>query len=337
MRVLVTGAAGFVGSALVKALMKRGDDVWVMIHDSSVDPVSIIPYLIREDRVIRGSLVDLATCERAIVKSDPHAVFHLGAQAIVPHAKRDPHATLEVNVRGTYNLLEAFRRHRSSGFQSAMIVASSDKAYGEVGVGGVYHESHPMRGRGPYDVSKSCTDLIAQSYALSYGLPIGIVRAGNIYGPGDRDMSRLIPSICNEIARGRPPRIASDGTPIRDYIYIDDAVSAYLVVMGYVFGNAMNPDRRPAFNFSGGEPTSVIDVVRMAIDIEANRVTSDSGRQRIQARESEMSPIVLGTRTGEIQKQVLDNSLSRQVLHWRPEIDLHMGLGRTLEYWRKNP
>ncbi len=305
MRCLVTGASGFLGQHLVDWLLMQGCDVWTIIHD-----VDVRRPLYRE-RVIRGSIEDLTCCERALVESQADAVFHLAAQAIVPHARRNPIATLETNIRGTYNVLEAFRRHRVKG--SAIVVASSDKAYGEAS--GCYREGDPLQGRGPYDVSKSCADLIAQSYAMEFGLPVGIVRAGNIYGPGDLDMTRIVPSVARALARKQAPVLTSDGTPVRDYLYVNDAVSAYWVLFDYVrkYGSGAL-----AFNFSGGEAVSVRDLTMRAIRLAGEDV----------------EPLVLGERCGEIQHQVLDSTLARIVLQWSPRVDLDSGLLATISWWR---
>jgi len=319
LRVLITGASGFVGFALAERLIREGAEVWALIHD--VDP-SIMSGL-RRERLIRGSLTDLQACERAIVTSQANVVFHLGAQAIVPHARRDPHATLEANVRGTYNVLEAWRRNKET--RSVFIMASSDKAYGDLIVPGAiqpteYGEAHPLEGRGPYDVSKSCADLIAQSYALEYGLSIGIIRAGNIYGPGDFDLTRIVPSVARSLAKGEPPVLMSDGSPVRDYLYIDDAVEAYLSVMRHISGLSGTMNRSAqAFNFSGGEPISALKLAELAIE---------------EARlDRPVSPIVTGMRTGEIQLQVLSTEKARKVLGWKPTVCLREGIRRTIHWW----
>lgn len=305
MRALVTGASGFLGRSLVSWLRTQGHDTWVIVHDEDLDCPGV--------RRIRGSVSDIATCERAMVESRADAVFHLAAQALVPHARLDPYGTLESNVRGTYSMLEAFRRHR--GPEALAIVASSDKAYGNTGIRGVYCEISPMRGRGPYDVSKSCTDLIAQSYSYEYGLPIGIVRAGNIYGPGDTDLTRIVPSVASALVSGRAPVLTSDGTPVRDYLYISDAVEAYASMLRHVPGSS-GPQ---AFNFSGGEPVSASRLAELAIGI--------AGIDGMRAK-------VLGTRTGEIQRQVLDSTLARRLLSWSPSVSLETGLRRTIDWWR---
>jgi CDP-glucose 4,6-dehydratase len=307
-RCLVTGASGFLGQHLVDALRMQGHEVWAIVHDVDVASTRV--------HTVRGAIEDLACCERAVVESRAEAVFHLAAQAIVPHARRNPIATLEANIRGTYNMLEAFRRHRQDG--ALMVAASSDKAYGELPAGS-YSESDPLRGRGPYDVSKSCADLIAQSYAWEYGLPIGIVRAGNIYGPGDTDMTRIVPCVASAVAKRRDPVLTSDGTPVRDYLYVDDAVQAYIMLWQHMQAKSLPIPF--AFNFSGGEPVSTRDLAFTAIEAAGLRPV--------------LTPRITGTRTGEIQRQVLDSSAARGILKWFPRVKLAQGLEITIDWWRR--
>lgn len=316
MKVLITGAAGFIGNALACRLEADGHEVSAIIRDGLTEA--------GETQVTYGDLRDLPTIERAMVYFEPDAVFHLAAQAIVPYAKRDPWGTFEDNVRGTYNLLEAFRRHHRPG--AVCVVASSDKAYGELtdrdprlSLGGagdsLYDERDPLAGRGPYDCSKSCTDLIAQSYAHEYDLRIAVVRAGNVYGPGDTHSTRLVPSIVDDIVMGRPPTIQSDGRPVRDYLYIDDAVEGYLAVSRYL----QNEGTLAAFNFSGGEAVSVRQLVALA----------DQAAHEIGLAPNE-EPIVLGKRLGEIRFQALNTHLARNLLRWSPKVSLLDGLRRTI-------
>lgn len=310
MRALVTGATGFVGGRLAVRLLERGDQVVTLCRDG--DPPAGC-------EVVRGELEDLRTCERAINEHQPDMIFHLAAQAIVPHAKRDPFSTLETNVRGTYNLLEAYRRHRKH--RSTLVVASSDKAYGELRER-AYYEDDPLAGRGPYDVSKSCTDLIAQSYAFEYHIPIGVVRAGNIYGPGDSDKTRIIPTIVDSLTKGNPVEILSDGSPIRDYIWIDDVVDGYLRTASYVspISGARDAEWPFCVNLAGGEPVSVLDLVRIAT--EEWKALRDLSHY--------YDPVIKGTRTGEINTQILSTSRARAKLGWRPSVPLREGLRRTL-------
>jgi len=311
MRVLVTGAAGFVGGALAARLLRDGHEVTAFVRNGQ--PPSGCT-------VIRGDLCDLYSVERALARSRLDAVFHLAAQAIVPYAVSYPWATFEDNVRGTYNLLEAFRRHGS--FDTRLVVASSDKAYGELpDYKAAYRESYSMDGRGPYDVSKSCADLLARSYATEFGLRIAVVRCGNTYGPGDTHVTRVVPTLVSQLVRGEPVRMDSDGSPVRDYLYIDDAVDGYLAVERYLAGLPQVIPYGPqyqAFNFAGGVHLSVRDLVDLA---------------RTVAREFGLTPgapAFLGTRRGEIWMQALDCTLARRVLGWEPRVGLADGLRRIL-------
>ncbi len=324
---LVTGATGFIGGALARALLEFDNRVVTICRDG--DPPDGCT-------VIRGDIEDVRTCERAIVEEAPHGVFHLAAQPIVGHAKRDPYGTLETNVRGTYNVLEAFRRHRTAG--AKMVVASSDKAYGELPKGAkAYREDMPLAGRGPYDVSKSCTDLIAQSYGHSYDLPIAVIRAGNVYGPGDDDMTRIIPSLCSDVLNRRPLTIMSDGTPVREYLHVYD------VVRGYILAYEKHPlSTVRAYNLGTGEAHSVLEVTQeflaMLRKIE-KRVYHDTWRELAYHVDSYLrmnvmqeKPIqVLGARMGEIQTQVLDATRANEELGWSANRGLQDGLHETLK------
>ncbi len=301
---LITGSSGFVGGALARYLLRLVGTRVVALERDEQSPIGC--------DVVRGDVTDLRTLERAIAEHQPDVIFHLAAQAIVGTARRDPYGTMETNVRGTYAMLEAFRRQKKPG--SRLIIASSDKAYGETrtdtdGMVLSYRENDPLEGRGIYDVSKSCCDLIAQSYAREYGLMVGIVRAGNIYGPGDRDMTRIIPSIMEDIRVGRDPIIMSDGSPVRDYLYIDDAVQAYMKVEEHL---QYARDAR-AFNFAGGEPVSVLELVNLMLQI---------------TNKTYLKPKILGSRRDEIQHQVL-NTADARAMGWIPRVNLHTGLMKT--------
>ena len=320
-KALVTGATGFIGGALAHDLRAAGHQVAAICRDGEC-PEWLTQF--------RGDIEDLRVCERAINEFQPDEVYHLAAQAIVPHAKRDPYSTLETNVRGTYNMLEAFRRHRSDA--SIMVVASSDKAYGELVCfadwASSYKETDPLRGRGPYDVSKSCADLIAQSYAHEYGIPIGIVRAGNVYGPSDPDQTRIVPTVAAALIDHSPVKIMSDGSPVRDYLWIGDAVDGYVKLAEYLrvgAGTVRHSPRWPiAVNLSGGEPVSVLRLVEIATDVYKGIIGMPEY--------SYPPPEILGTRTGEINVQVLDTALAKRELKWAPRVSLREGLERTIRH-----
>ena len=311
---LVTGASGIVGSWLVRALLGAQVTVVALIRD--VDPRSELVRSGNDRRIVRvnGSLEDALTLERALVQYEVDVVFHLGAQTQVRHAQRQPMTTLESNVRGTYNLLEAVRRAARP--IEALIVASSDKAYGE-SVTLPYTEDHPLAGRNVYDASKSAADLIAMSYGISYSLPIGIARCANIYGGGDLNWDRIVPGTIRSLLRGEPPIVRSDGTLQRDYLYVDDAVTAYLAL-----GLALMAGREggQAFNFGSGEPVAVLDLV--------DKIGRAVGR-------TDLTPVIQSHAPNEIPAQWLDSTKARTRLGWAPAFSLSDGLSRTVEWYRQ--
>jgi CDP-glucose 4,6-dehydratase len=312
-RVFVTGATGLVGSWLVKALLARGDHVVCLVRDADPQSELFRSGAIGKVGVVSGALEDYATLERAINDVEPDTVFHLGAQAIVAVAHRSPLPTLEANVRGTWNLLEACRIH--SGFVRRVVVASSDKAYGtqtEL----PYVESQPLAGTFPYEVSKSCTDLITQSYARTYGLPIAIARCGNIYGGGDLNWSRIVPGTVRSLLRGERPVIRSDGTFVRDYVYVQDVVDAYLRL-----AEALDEERfwGDAFNFSPEQPLTALELVDWI-----RRLCGTPW----------LEPEILATAAGEIHDQFLSAAKAREQLGWQPVWGLEAGLVRTIAWYR---
>jgi CDP-glucose 4,6-dehydratase len=268
--------------------------------------------------VVLADLQDFSSLVRTLNEHDVSAVFHLAAQTIVGTANRSPLSTFEANVRGTYNLLEACRSVGQAGDPiERVVVASSDKAYGSHEQL-PYREDFPLQPRFPYDVSKACTDLIARSYAYTYELPVAVTRFANIYGGGDLNWSRIVPDTCRALVRGEPPVIRSDGTPERDYLYVEDAVDAYLAVAGSV----NRPDMRGrAWNAGWGEPLSVLEMV--------SRLTKVSGR--------DVQPDVQGSGTphGEIDRQFLDSTAIREELGWRPRLELDEGLERTFAWYER--
>jgi CDP-glucose 4,6-dehydratase len=312
--VFVTGASGIVGSWLVRSLLSAGASVVALVRDE--DPRSEFVRSGDDRRVIQvhGSLQDLVLLERLVVQYEVDVVFHLGAQTQVRHAQRQPWATLEANVRGTYNLLEAARR--SARPVRAVVVASSDKAYGESPTL-PYTEAHPLAGRNVYDASKSATDLIATAYGASYRLPLGIARCANIYGGGDLNWDRIVPGTIRSLLAGEAPIIRSDGTLQRDYLHVDDAVSAYLAL-----GEALMAGRASceAYNFGNGRPVAVLEIVE-----EIGKVI---GR-------SDLSPMIMSDAPNEIPAQWLDSAKAARHLGWTPALSLHEGLQRTVEWYRE--
>jgi CDP-glucose 4,6-dehydratase len=312
-RVLVTGATGLIGSWLVKELLARKARVVAFVLDT--DPHS---ELVRSGDIIRcnvvnGDLADFAAVERSINLHEVDTVFHLGAQTIVEVAHRYPLATFEANLRGTYNLLEASRIH--SNIVKRVVVASSDKAYGTV-KDLPYREDMPLAGNHPYEVSKTCTDLLAQTYGHTYGLPVTIARFGNVYGGGDLNWSRIVPETISALLKGRRPVLRSDGTHIRDYVYVRDVARAYMR-MGECMDRA--DVRGEAFNFSGEKPTSVLELV--------------STIRRLMDRE-DLEPDIRNTAKGEIKDQYLSAAKARDRLGWTPDFSLEAGLKETIEWYR---
>lgn len=313
-RVLVTGATGMVGSHLVRRLQAAGAEVVAMVRD--VDPQTEFyrAGLDRRSRVVNGALEDYATVERAVSENEVDAVFHLGAQTLVGTARRSPLLTFESNIRGTYHVLEACRQHAA--VVRCVIVASSDKAYGECPAL-PYREDTPLGGRYPYDVSKTCTDLVAQSYRHTYGLPIAIARCGNIYGPGDLNWSRIVPGTIRSALGGERPVIRSDGKFIRDYLYLNDVAEAYLAMAERI------EDPRVAggaFNFSTESRVTVLEIVRIILEM--------MGRQ-------DLEPVIENRAVSEIRDQTLDASKARDVLSWRAHYDLRAGLAETIPWYRQ--
>jgi CDP-glucose 4,6-dehydratase len=315
-RVFVTGATGLVGSWLVKALLDRGAHVVCLIRDS--DPQSELFRSRAIDRVAvaNGGLEDYSTLERVIVEHELDTVFHLGAQTIVGSALRSPLNTFEANIRGSYNLLEACRVQQS--LVKAVVIASSDKAYGDCDTL-PYDETMPPLGKHPYDVSKSCTDLLATTYHHTYGLPIVIARCGNIYGGGDLNWSRIVPGTIASLYKGQPPILRSDGTFLRDYVYVEDAAEAYLT-----FASALHQDpgnfAGQAYNFGPSQPKSVLEIVSLL--------------QELMER-TELKPEIQNEAKAEIRDQYLNSAKAERELGLKPRIGLEQGLRETIEWYAK--
>ena len=311
----VTGAYGLLGTWLVRRLLDEGVEVTVLRRD--VRPRSALTLLGLEARVnvVTGDVTDLALMERALGDYEVDSVFHLAAQTIVGTANRSPLDTWETNVRGTWVLLEACRRQEPA----RVVVAASDKAYGahdEL----PYREDSPLLARFPYDTSKAAADLIARSYWHTFGLPVATTRFANLYGGGDTNGSRLVPEAVSAALAGRPPVIRSDGTPERDFLYVEDAADAYLAIAHALDGDGA---RGEAFNAGSGRSHAVREVVELICRIAGTEVQPD-----IRGR---------GTPDGEIDRQYVDTAKLRGLTGWAPKLRLEEGLALTVDWYRRHP
>jgi CDP-glucose 4,6-dehydratase len=310
--VLCTGATGMVGGWVVTALLEAGANVVALVRETDRRTHFFRSGAFRQVAVVPGELQDFGVIERAINHHAVDTVIHLGAQAIVMAAERSPLETFESNIRGTYNVLEACRQHRD--LVARIVVASSDKAYGDNG-GKPYTEDLPLIAHHPYDVSKTCTDLLAQTYAYTYDMPITIARCGNIYGGGDLNWSRLVPGTIRALSDNLPPQIRSDGSFVRDYLYVKDAASAYLALAVQAADDGV---RGEAFNFSAGEPRTVLEVVSCISRLMNKR---------------HLQPRILNHAKHEIPNQVLVADKAHERLGWRPRYTLEQGLAETIAWY----
>jgi CDP-glucose 4,6-dehydratase len=311
--VLVTGGTGLLGSWLVKQLIENGASVVCLVRDWVPQSELVRSGGIEQVNTVRGDITDRDLIERALGEYEVEIVFHLAAQTIVGIANRNPVSTFSTNIEGTWNVLEACRR---SPKVASIVVASSDKAYGDQEQL-PYDETMPLQGRHPYDVSKSCADLLAQSYAASYNLPVAITRCGNFYGGGDLNWNRVVPGTIRSIMRKERPIVRSDGKFVRDYFYIEDGAAAYMLLAERL---ASNPALRgQAFNFSNESQVSVIDIVELIL----------------RKMQSSLHPEVLNRASNEIRHQFLSAARARTVLDWQPRFTLESGLDRTLEWYRE--
>jgi CDP-glucose 4,6-dehydratase len=310
--VLVTGATGLLGSWLVPELARRGAFVVALVRDGSPRSKLVRDGWLSRIVTVQGSLSDDGLLRRAFAEYSIDTAFHLGAQTLVGVAKADPVGTLEANVRGTWLLLEAARQ---AGVNQ-VVVASSDKAYGD-SPDLPYREDHPLRGRFPYDVSKSCTDLITTMYARTFGLRSAIVRCGNLFGGGDLNFSRLVPGVIRATVRGEPFLIRSDGKFVRDFLYVEDAAEAYLTVA----------ERLAAQESLGGEAFNFGLELRPTMLELAEKILAMMGR-------TDLRPAVQNIATAEIREQYLDAGKARERLAWSPRYGMDEGLRRTIDWYR---
>lgn len=312
--ILVTGATGFLGGWLVKELIDAGASVVALVRDKVPRSMYFGERLQDEVNTVQGSLGDADCLRRTLAEYEVKSVFHLAAQTIVGVAKADPVGTLEANVLGTWNLLEAARQ---TGGVDQIIVASSDKAYGD-SKNLPYLETHPLQGRYPYDVSKSCADLICGMYAVTYGVPVCVTRCGNLFGGGDLNFSRTIPGVIRSTLKNETFVIRSDGKYVRDFLYVKDAVDAYIFL-----AHAMQNNRSligEAFNFSLEARLTVLELVEKVFGMMNRR---------------DLTPEIRNIATSEIREQYMSAEKSRTVLGWNPHYGLDRGLSETIDWYRE--
>lgn len=312
-RVLVTGATGLVGSWLSRALIDRNAHVVALVRDMDPQSELIRSGLISRATVVSGRLENGADVERAVVEHEVDTIFHLGAQAIVSAGLRSPRATFEANIAGSWNVLETARLHHD--IVKRVVVASSDKAYG-ASAQLPYTEDMPVRVGEPYAVSKACTDLLAESYASTYGVAVAVARCGNVYGGGDLNWSRIVPGTLKSLFTGEEPVLRSDGTFRRDYLFVNDVVDAYLCLAKALPGDGVTGE---AFNFSDESPLTVWDIYDATC-----RAAGFAGVQ----------PIVLGRAEHEIRDQYLSAAKARRLLSWKCGHSLEDGLQDTVAWYR---
>jgi len=311
--VLVTGATGLLGSWLTRRLIDAHADVVCLVRDWAPHSELVRGHLLDGVNVVRGDLRDRAVIERAVGEYEVDTVMHVAAQAVVGTANRNPLMTFECNIQGTWNVLEACRHARTV---RAVVVASSDKAYGDQ-PNLPYTEDAPLDGRHPYDVSKACADMIAYSYAKSFGLPVAITRCGNFYGGGDLNWNRIVPSTIRSAVRGERPVIRSDGQYIRDYFYVEDGAEAYMVLARALHER---PELRgAAFNFSNELQVTVLDLVHRILGVMG----------------SDLTPDIRNEASNEIRNQYLSAARARKELQWQPLFTLEEGLDRTIAWYRE--
>ena len=309
---LVTGGTGLLGNSLVRRLAGAGADVVCLVRDWVPQSELVRSELIGTVTVVRGDVRDRGVVERTVGEYEIDSVFHLAAQTIVGIANRDPVPTFESNIQGTWVVLEACRR---SPLVKQVVLASSDKAYGAHDTL-PYDEDTALDARHPYDVSKSCADLIAQAYAASFGVRAAVTRCGNFYGPGDLNWNRLVPGTIRSVLRGQRPVIRSNGQYIRDYLYVEDAAAAYMLLAEKIAGDPELGGQ--AFNFSNEMPLTVLDLVRKILSL----------------MKSPLEPDVRDEASNEIPEQYLSTAKARRVLGWKPLYGFEEALQATIEWYR---
>ena len=309
--VFITGCTGLLGSWLTKALVERGANVTGLIRD--LVPKSNLNWsgFNNKINIVRGDIEDYFLLERTLNEYEIDTVFHLAAQTIVTIANRNPISTFEANIKGTWNILEACRR---SNLVDRVVFASSDKAYGsqeEL----PYNESIALQGRHPYDVSKSCADLLCRSYYETYQLPVCVTRCGNFYGGGDLNFNRIVPGTIRSILHNERPVIRSDGTMVRDYFYIEDGAEAYITLAEQIKEKKIAGE---AFNFSNEQPLKVTEIVDKVLKV----------------MDSDLKPKILNQASNEIKKQYLSSKKAKKLLNWNPSYTMEESLEKTVNWYK---
>jgi len=310
--VMITGAAGFLGAYVAEELVAKGAEVTFFLRDYVPSSRIYEDGIWAKVNAARGELENYSSVERTMNEYEIDTVFHLGAQAIVGAANRSPIQTFKANIEGTWNVCEAAR---NSPLVKRVIVASSDKAYGDQEKL-PYDESTPLEGKHPYDVSKSCADLIAQSYFHTYSLPVAIARCGNLYGPGDTNFNRIIPGTIRSVLLNESPVIRSDGTFVRDYFYVKDAAQAYVLLGEKMGAKGLSGE---AFNFGTGNRMDVLSLV--------NLILREMG--------SSLRPIIKGEASAEIKSQYLSCTKAEKAFGWKAKYSIEVGLRETLPWYEK--
>ena len=309
----ITGATGLVGGWLVKLLVAAGADVVCLVRDWVPDCEMVRSGHLDKVKVVRGDVCDQALLERALGEHEIDTVIHLAAQTIVGIANRNPISTFEANIAGTWRLLEACRH---SPRVKGVVIASSDKAYGDQEIL-PYDETTPLQGTHPYDVSKSCADLISYTYAKSYDLPVTITRCGNFYGGGDLNWNRIVPGTIRSILRGQAPVIRSDGSFIRDYFYVEDGAAVYALLAESLIKNPAL--KGEAFNFSNEIQVTVLELTQKILGLMG----------------SDLKPDIRNEASNEIKHQYLSAEKARKMLDWSPMYTLDGGLEKTIAWYRE--
>ncbi len=310
--VLVTGCTGILGSWLTEALVELGADVIGLVRDWVPQSQLVLSSTYKRIKVVRGDVTDYVLLERILAEYEVDTIFHLAAQTIVPIANRNPLSTFETNIKGTWLLLEAARR---VGTMKRMLVASSDKAYG-THEQLPYTENAPLLACHPYDVSKACAEMLARTYWVTYNLPVATTRCANLYGGGDLNWNRIVPGTMRSVIYGERPIIRSDGSPMRDYLFVQDAVAGYLRLAEILDARDLYGQ---AFNFGMDNPQSALDIVQAIIAI------SDAPH---------IQPIILNEAPNEIQAQYLSSEKAKRLLGWEPAFTLEEALGETLAWYK---